>query len=224
MLEAVPWENPTYGILGGAAGNVAYGGTVNPPRNRKGGAGNPPPTGARASALPDREGTSAGAGDLLPRLRAARASEREGVLVEFLREQLQRVLRLPAPPSPDVGFFDLGMDSLMAVELRTRLNRALAGEVVVPNTVVFDYPNPAKLALYLAGELGGVGEEKPKSKHRSAARRGEERIAVVGMACRFPGGRDVSAFWSHLESGGDAVTKGRPGDLVVDADERAHGN
>ena len=52
MLEAVPWENPTYGISGGAAGNVA--GTVNPPRNRKGGAGNPPPKGARASALPDK--------------------------------------------------------------------------------------------------------------------------------------------------------------------------
>ena len=53
MLEAVLWENPTYGISGGAAGNVAYGGTVNPPRNRKGGAGNPPPKGARASALPN---------------------------------------------------------------------------------------------------------------------------------------------------------------------------
>ena len=39
--------------LRGGAGNVAYGGTVNPPRNRKGEAGNPPPTGARASALPD---------------------------------------------------------------------------------------------------------------------------------------------------------------------------
>ena len=35
---------------------MAYGGTVNPPRNRKGGAGNPPPTGARASALPDTLG------------------------------------------------------------------------------------------------------------------------------------------------------------------------
>ena len=33
---------------------MAYGGTVNPPRNRKGGAGNPPPKGARASALPDK--------------------------------------------------------------------------------------------------------------------------------------------------------------------------
>ena len=32
---------------------MAYGGTVNPPRYRKGGAGNPPPTGARVSALPD---------------------------------------------------------------------------------------------------------------------------------------------------------------------------
>ena len=39
---------------GGRLGNVVYGGTVNPPRNRKGGAGNPPPTGARASALPDK--------------------------------------------------------------------------------------------------------------------------------------------------------------------------
>ena len=53
MLEAVPWENPTYGILGRAAGNVAYGGTVLPRCNRKGGDGNPPPKGARASALPD---------------------------------------------------------------------------------------------------------------------------------------------------------------------------
>ena len=60
MLEAVPWENPMYGISGGAAGNVAYGGTVNPPRNRKGGAGNPPPKGARASALPNERDELAG--------------------------------------------------------------------------------------------------------------------------------------------------------------------
>ena len=30
---------------------MAYGGTVNPPRNRKGGDGNPPPTSKRARAL-----------------------------------------------------------------------------------------------------------------------------------------------------------------------------
>ena len=38
-----------------AAGNVADGGTENPPCNRKGRAGNPPPKGARASALPDKD-------------------------------------------------------------------------------------------------------------------------------------------------------------------------
>ncbi len=44
-----------YGILGGTAGNVIYGGNVNPPRNRKGVDGNPPPKDARASVLPDPE-------------------------------------------------------------------------------------------------------------------------------------------------------------------------
>ena len=55
-----------YGISGGAAGNVAYGGTVNPPRNRKGGAGNPPPTGARASALPNDDESFVASGIPLP--------------------------------------------------------------------------------------------------------------------------------------------------------------
>jgi len=35
----------------GAWGNVAYGGNVNPPHNRKGGSGNPPSKGRRAPAL-----------------------------------------------------------------------------------------------------------------------------------------------------------------------------
>jgi len=39
------------GMKRGAWGNVAYGGNVNPPHNRKGGSGNPPPKGRRASAL-----------------------------------------------------------------------------------------------------------------------------------------------------------------------------
>ena len=37
-------------------------------------------------------------------------------------------------------------------------------------------------------------------------------IAVVGMACRFPGADDLAAFWRLLESGGNAVTHGSPGD------------
>jgi hypothetical protein len=36
-LGAVPWENPTYGLSGGAAGNVDYGGTGILHCNRKSG-------------------------------------------------------------------------------------------------------------------------------------------------------------------------------------------
>ncbi|MXZ43061.1 MAG: acyltransferase domain-containing protein, partial [Caldilineaceae bacterium SB0666_bin_21] len=120
--------------------------------------------------------------------------------------------------SPTGGFFDLGMDSLMSVELRNRLNRALSGAYVVSNTAVFDYPNVNSLADHLAGELGeALGTGTPESLPRSSAPRprqspatDDEAIAIVGMACRFPGAPDLASFWSLLESGGDAITDGRP--------------
>ncbi|MYJ73790.1 MAG: SDR family NAD(P)-dependent oxidoreductase, partial [Gammaproteobacteria bacterium] len=89
---------------------------------------------------------SAASVDLVSELQNAPASGREALLVSFLQQELKAVLRMPSDPSPSVGFVDLGMDSLMAVELRNRLNRAFAGVYVAPNTVVFDYPDIASLA------------------------------------------------------------------------------
>ena len=45
----------------------------------------------------------------------------------------------------------------MSVELRNRLNRTFAGELVVSNTAVFDYPDITALARHLADELGQIG-------------------------------------------------------------------
>ena len=209
--------------------------------------------------------------DLLSRLREAPLGDREDVLASFVREALKAVLRLPSPPPATARFFDLGMDSLMAVELRNRLNRAFAGEYVASNTVVFDYPDTAGLARFLAGELAEVCEpggraarEEPATREEPAApkpppamrapdrppagRAGAERpvpeppvpaprssapldpaplhpapspapnptpapengIAIVGMACRFPGAPDIAAFWKELSDGVDAVSDGRP--------------
>ncbi len=36
---------------------------------------------------------------------------------------------------------------------------------------------------------------------------GPERIAVVGMACRFPGAPDVDAFWRNLRAGVDSIAR-----------------
>ena len=148
------------------------------------------------------------------RVKKAPAGEREGLLAAFLQSEVQEILRLASPPPLDAGFFDLGMDSLMAVELRNRLNRALSGAWVVPNTAAFDYPNIGSLAGRLAAELGGAAPA-PARARRLFARPSDERIAVVGMACRFPGGGDLRTFWEELASGRDAVCRGRPDDLML---------
>ena len=156
--------------------------------------------------------------NLLSQLRARQVTDSETILASFLQKELQAVMRLPTPPAPSVGFFDLGMDSLMAVELRNRLNRAFAGEYTVSNTAVFDYPDVTALARHLAAEFGqpGPGEAPPAMREEIAAQRpptvGREAddVAIVGMACRFPGAKDLDAYWRLLESGADAITDGRP--------------
>ncbi|MYI67948.1 MAG: polyketide synthase, partial [Boseongicola sp. SB0673_bin_14] len=49
-----------------------------------------------------------------------------------------------------------------------------------------------------------------QSKKKKTSRRAEP-IAVVGMACRFPGAPDIRSFWHLLESGGNSVLDGLPG-------------
>ena len=166
----------------------------------------------------DSADTSASSVDLLAAFAAAPVSEREALLVGFLQDELKAVLRMPTEPSPTVGFVDLGMDSLMAVEFRNRLNRALADAYVAPNTVVFDYPDIASLARHLVRELGRDDDSSSAALPETAETRQvqirgeqeEDAIAVVGMACRFPGAPDLDAFWRLLDEGVDAVVAGRP--------------
>ena len=157
---------------------------------------------------------AASSGDLLSRLRQTPAGTHEELLVSFLQREVQAVLRLPSTPAPTVGFFDLGMDSLMAVELRNRLNRAFSDEYTAPNTVVFDYPDIAALARHLVealGEIGSTPAPQPQPGAPPAVRQEDDGIAIVGMACRFPGAPDLPAFWRLLEAGVNAVTDRRPG-------------
>ncbi len=180
----------------------------------------------------------ASAADMLTRLRETLVSERDNLLVSFIQGEVQAVLRLPSTPEPTVGFFDLGMDSLMAVELRNRLNRAFSGEYTAPNTMMFDFPDIASLSRHLAEELGEPGPApapaEPIMPEPSAASHVSERdgIAIVGMACRFPGAPDLDAFWRLLEEGRSAVTDGRqddiggaglPEDVVVGGRRYRHG-
>ncbi|WP_275902333.1 type I polyketide synthase, partial [Myxococcus vastator] len=128
-------------------------------------------------------------------------------LESAVRQQVAGVLGLDPkrPIPPGRGFADLGMDSLMAVELRERLQRVVGQPLSA--TLVFNYPNVQALTEYL---VGLVGERTPRAEAPAAERiaHADEPIAIIGMACRFPGDADTpEAYWRLLRDGVDATTE-----------------
>jgi acyl carrier protein len=79
-------------------------------------------------------------------------AERRAQLLDVVRAEVTRVLRLPPGQSPSsrLRLMELGIDSLMAVELRDRLRSALGLEEALSATLVFDYPTIAAIADYLS--------------------------------------------------------------------------
>ncbi len=80
---------------------------------------------------------------------------RHDVLVTYLQDQLQLVLGLERSqiPDPQQGFFDLGLDSLTAVELKNRLEADL--NATLSSTLAFDFPNIQILATHLMHTVFG---------------------------------------------------------------------
>ncbi|MFG1610664.1 SDR family NAD(P)-dependent oxidoreductase [Actinoplanes sp. NPDC049265] len=105
-----------------------------------------------------------------------------------------------AEVAPAALFRDLGLDSLGAVELRDRLAQR-TGLALAP-TVVFSHPTPEALARHVT-ELGA---EPRMSTEDSTSVYAGDPIAIVGMACRFPGGVGTPAdLWQLVADGVDAT-------------------
>ena len=98
--------------------------------------------------------TTVGLVNVRQQLLAAQQEKRaEEFLFDYLRLAVAQILGLPDPEQlePHQGLLDIGLDSLMAVELRNRLSNTLAAQL--PSTLIFDYPTLAKLTGYLLQEL-----------------------------------------------------------------------
>jgi hypothetical protein len=87
------------------------------------------------------------------------------MLVEALRGTTAQALGLPSPDAvePHKPLRDLGLDSLMAIDLH---NAVVAGvDKALPQTAMFDHPTLDALARYLLDDVLGLGasrDEKPE--------------------------------------------------------------
>ena len=134
------------------------------------------------------------------RIDAAPPTEQREILRDVVATVAATVLGIDLPTSidPELGFFRQGMNSIMAIQLRREIERAL-GLQLVP-TVAFEYPSVAQLTEHLASLLGL-----------------ESQAEVPSPSARLPGGVDVDAIERMSDAEAEALLlvrldRGRPHD------------
>ncbi|GAA1642809.1 hypothetical protein GCM10009764_75830 [Nocardia ninae] len=132
-----------------------------------------------------------------------------------LQTRLQRiwceVLAVDAVET-DVGFFDAGGTSMLAVRLCEVLSDRLGIEVAV--TDLFHYSTIERLAEHVAAEVAEV-DSSTAPGDQACALAADPKIAVIGMAGRFPGAANIDELWKLLRDGKEGLAHGsadgRPG-------------
>ncbi|GLW72094.1 polyketide synthase [Kitasatospora phosalacinea] len=161
------------------------------------------PAAVRRPAAADRQ---AGAEPLRARLAGLPRAGQLAALTDLVRVHVAAVLGHAGAELVDADrvFKDLGFDSLTSVEVRNRLTAATGVRLRV--TVVFDHPTARDLAEHLHGEIFGADTDADGPAEVLPGTAQDEPIAIVGMACRYPGGVESPAdLWQLVTSGADAV-------------------
>jgi len=114
----------------------------------------------------------------------------------------------------DDNFFELGGNSLQVLKVLARLKQDGGGALSVAG--FFRHPTPAALAR----QLGSTGDaaaprvaESPDAGTPALGGDDDEPVAIIALAGRFPGARDVEQFWANLCEGRDSITHFGEGQL-----------
>ncbi|WP_345006191.1 SDR family NAD(P)-dependent oxidoreductase, partial [Streptosporangium album] len=144
-------------------------------------------------------------------------TERSRTVLEWVRTHIAAVLGHDGSEAidPRRAFNEIGFDSLAAVDLRNRLNQATG--LRLPATLIFDYPTPQALAGHILAHAFQQ-ETGADAGIPAATVSDDEPVAIVGMACRYPGGvSSPEDLWRLVAEGVDAVS-GFPGDRGWDVE------
>lgn len=130
------------------------------------------------------------------RARVLASSSPESVLVDEVSRTVASILRSPGEPDPTLGFFDLGMDSLMALELSRVLGAGLGVEFGA--TLAFSHPTVLELAGHLhevvMASLDTPAGEPAPGPDRLGAQRADDATSIAGGS----GDDEVDALLARL--------------------------
>ncbi|RVW03861.1 type I polyketide synthase [Rhodococcus xishaensis] len=142
---------------------------------------------------------------LADELRALEPGARHARVLDIVTTHVAAVLGHDGKEAidPERAFKQLGFDSLTAVQLRNQLANATG--VRLAATVVFDHPTADALTDELLARLLG-DDATPQPTRPAPSRRDSDPIAIVGMACRYPGKvYRPEDLWRLVHDGRDAV-------------------
>jgi acyl carrier protein len=163
----------------------------------------------------------AAASGLKQRLAGLSAGERERLLLELVRSTAATVLSASVESvEPERPLQELGLDSLMAVELRNRLSAATG--LRLPATLLFDHPTPRALVEILTAKLHSSIDHASQSVSLL-----EELRRVTGLVARIPKTdpyrKDIAIqLRAMLSTWGSRHSKHPPVDAMVDAASDDH--
>ncbi len=153
-----------------------------------------------------------------------------GSIVDYLRNELSGLLKLPASKlDPQAALEKYGIDSILALRLTNHLEKTFGS---LSKTLFYEYQTLAALAGYFEKEHAAVVRELVGAKAATPAapvamtpiqtpapmRRGRRRfsgtraagdreIAIVGLAGRYPQAENLQEFWRNLQDGRDCITE-----------------
>lgn len=130
---------------------------------------------------------------------------------------------LPGEIDPGAGYYELGLDSALLLEMVDKLEQTLS--VSLSPTLLFEYTSIRELAAHLSTLAGptakhAAGGPKPVVHAACAAPKIPAEntpptepvgstsgdIAIIGLAGRYPGADGIDAFWENLKQGKDCIT------------------
>ncbi|MEL6815818.1 MAG: beta-ketoacyl synthase N-terminal-like domain-containing protein, partial [Cyanobacteria bacterium J06598_3] len=133
-------------------------------------------------------------------------------LVQAISTIWQSVLQLDSriePVATDDNFFDLGGTSLKLMQVLSQLQNQI--NPTLKAVTLFQYPTIASLAEHLQQTDSEetplklrAGLSTPSDRHLGPSLSTD--IAIIGMAGRFPGAPDLTAFWQNLQNGVESIT------------------